>query len=171
MSRLIPFPVFDRPGRACVPAAFFALALAAALLIPAAARAEADDDHFRKAPAHAPARPANTGEFLKRCRDEALYCDEQFAAYIQRYAAVWVDELAQRPEYRLLRRNLSDPGAFDGICLPRERLLSDDFLVEIQRGFRRWAEQHPERHGERVPAGVKAAMQALYPCKLPPLSP
>lgn len=163
MRRLIPFLLLW-PGRVCVPAAFF---LAAGLLffaLPSALFADNDDDPLRKPPAYPTARPANTGEFYKRCRDEALYCDDQFTAYIQRYAAVRVEELAQKPEYRLLRQNLRDPNAFDGICLPRERLFSDDFLKEIQRGFRRWAEKNPDMHKERVPVGIKAAMQALYPC-------
>lgn len=161
MRRLIPF-LFYWPGRGCVPAVFFAALLV--LAWPGLLRAENDDDPFRKPYAYAPTRPANTGEFYKRCRDEALYCDDQFTAYIQRYAAVRVAELAQRPEYRLLRQNLRDPNAFDGICLPREQLFSDDFLKEIQRGFRRWAEKNPDMHKERVPVGIKAAMQALYPC-------
>ena len=164
MFCLIPFPVFDWPGRASTPAAFFWLALSAALLAPGTARADNNEDLLRNPHTYVPTRPGTTGEFLKRCRDEALYCDDQFAAYIQRYAAVRVEEMAQRPEYRILRQNLRDPAAFDGICLPRERLFTDDFLNEIQRGFRRWADQNPKMHGERVPIGVKAAMQALYPC-------
>jgi hypothetical protein len=169
MRRLIPFPVFDWPGRASVPATFFALTLAASLLVTGELRADNNEDLLRNPHTYVPARPKNTGEFLKRCRDEALYCDDQFTAYIQRYAAVRVEEMAQKPEYRLLRQNLRDQGAFDGICLPRERLFSDEFLTEIQRGFRRWADRHPEVHGERVPVGIKAALQALYPCPLPPL--
>lgn len=164
MRRLIPFPIFDWPGRNRVPAAFFAVMFGLVALAPAALYAEGHDDPQRNPHTYVPTRPADTGDFLKRCRDEALYCDEQFSAYIQRYAAVRVEEMAQRPEYRLLRQNLRDPNAFDGICLPRERLLSDDFLKEIQRSFRRWAEKNPDLHKERVPVGVKAAMRALYPC-------
>lgn len=138
--------------------------MAAVLLLILGGGANADEFGARNEHTYVPKRPANTGEFLKRCREEALYCDEQFSAYIQRYAAVRVEELAQRPEYRLLRQNLRDLSAFDGICLPRERLLNDGFPAEIGRGFRGWADRHPEMHGERVPIGVKAAMQALYPC-------
>jgi hypothetical protein len=172
MTRLIPFPAFCWPGRPCVPAAFFAAAAVLCLAFASPARANDNIDGVNNPHAYAPSRPANTGEFYKRCRDEALYCDEQFSAYIQRYAAVRLDEFAQRPEYRLLRQNLRDAAsAFDGVCLPREGLFGDDFLKEIQRKFRRWAEAHPEQHKERVPAGVKAAMQSLYPCTLPPLDP
>ncbi len=109
-------------------------------------------------------RPVNTGEFLKRCKLEPFYCDEQFNAYIQRYAAVRVEELARQEPYQKLRERLRDPNAFDGICLPRERLLRDDFMTEISRRFRGWTEAHTEMHAERIPVGVKAAMQALYPC-------
>ena len=164
MKRLIPFLRDDRPGHVLVSAAFFAAGLGAAVLAPFVSYADDNRDVLPNSLSYNSARPSNTGEFYKRCRDEALYCDEQFTAYIQRYGAVRVEEMAQRPEYRLLRQNLRDPTAFDGICLPRENLFSDDFMKDIQRGFRRWAEKNPDMHKERVPVGVKAALQELYPC-------
>lgn len=162
--RLIHFLFFDWPRRRVAPVESFLIAamFCQGFLICGAALAE--DFQLDTKPAYDNRRPANTGEFLKRCKLEPLYCDEQFAAYIQRYAAVRVEDLAKQDAYRQLRERLRDPNAFDGICLPRDRLLMDDFMTEISRRFRGWAEAHVERHAERIPAGVKAAMQALYPC-------
>lgn len=158
MRRLIPFLRTSWPGRSVAPAVFFVLASAATPAL-------GDSHQMDSRPGEGiPYRPTNTGEFLKFCKQDALYCEDQFAAYAQRYAAVRVEELAQQESYRQLRERLRDPNAFDGICLPRERLLTNDFPQELVRGFRRWAEQHRESHAERVPVGVKAAMQALYPC-------
>ena len=134
------------------------------LLGSAPARADADVDKLRREPIYHPMRPGNTGEFLAMCKEDSLYCEEQFLSYIQRYAAVRIPELAKQEEYKRMRDNLRDPHAFDGICLPREGLLGEDRPPEIARAFRGWAEKHPELMAERVPVGVKAAMQALYPC-------
>jgi hypothetical protein len=127
--------------------------------------ADADTEKPEREPIYRPTRPANTEEFLTRCKEDSLYCEEQFTLYVQRYASVRVEELARREEYRKLRENLRDPAAFDGICLPRDRLFTDALPPEMARGFRRWAEKHPETHRERAPVGVKAAMRALYPCQ------
>ena len=81
----------------------------------------------------------------------------------ERYAAK-LRELAEKEEYKKLRANLRDPEAFDGICLPRERLFTETMPVEMARGFRAWAEKHKETWRLRPPPGIKAAMQALYPC-------
>ncbi len=126
--------------------------------------ADADIERPQREPMFRPMRPANTEEFLARCKEDTFYCEEQFALYIQRYAAVRVEELAQRDEYRKLRENLRDPAAFDGICLPRDRLFSESLPAEMARGFTRWAERNRGTYRERPPVGVKAAMRALYPC-------
>ncbi len=178
MDRLIPFPIFDWPGPSKAPADFFArsaallrvlrtVLLAAGLALVGGigtCRADAETEHSTREPIYRPTRPANTKEFLERCKEDSLYCDEQFALYVQRYAAVRIEELARQEEYRKMRENLRDPTAFDGICLPRDRLFSDGLPPEIARNFRRWADKHPETYGARVPVGIKAAMQALYPC-------
>lgn len=173
--RLIPFPELHRPGRESAPANFLrpqrrtdvvALALGLALLAaPASVMADADTENRPREPIYRPTRPNTTAEFLTRCKEDSLYCEEQFAAYVQRYLAVRVEEFARREEYRKMRENLRDPQAFDGICLPRERILTDDFPVEMSRKFRAWAEKNKQVHAERPPVGIKAAMQAIYPCR------
>ena len=162
--RLIPFLSFERSELNSPSAVFLLAAMVLGQLWLASAGARAEDFQLDTKPTYDDRRPVNTGEFLKRCRLEPLYCDDQFAAYIQRYAAVRVEELARQEPYRQLRERLRDPNAFEGICLPRERLLTDDFMTELSRRFRGWAEAHVERHAERIPIGVKAAMQTLYPC-------
>jgi len=163
MRCLIPFPIDIRPGRPSgIPAILF-LALALSCVAAGSVRADADEKPLRE-PMYHPMRPTNTGEFLAMCKEDSLYCEEQFTSYIQRYAAVRVAELAQQEEFRRMRENLRDPHAFDRICLPRDKLFGEDLPVAMARAFRRWAEKHPELKGERVPVGVKAAMQALYPC-------
>jgi hypothetical protein len=172
MDRLIPFPIFEWPGPSKAPADFFRRrGLVAACVIGVftwslawPCGADADIERPQREPMFRPMRPANTEEFLARCKEDSLYCEEQFALYIQRYAAVRVEELAQRDEHRKLRENLRDPAAFDGICLPRDRLFSESLPAEMARGFTRWAERNRATYRERPPVGVKAAMRALYPC-------
>lgn len=168
MDCLIPFPILRWPGPSKAPADFFAagraLVFAAILSWPAAVLADAERERPERELLYRPTRPANTEEFLARCKEDSLYCEDQFTMYIQRYAAVKVDELAKQEEYRKLRENLRDPNAFDGICLPRDRLFGEALPVEMARGFIRWADRNRATHRERAPVGVKAAMQALYPC-------
>jgi hypothetical protein len=162
------------PGPSKAPADLFVplRTLAAALFLGVATtalgagpcRADADIERPEREPIYRPMRPANTEEFLARCKEDSLYCEEQFALYIQRYAAVRVEELAQQEQYRKLRENLRDPAAFDGICLPRDRLFTESLPVEMACGFTRWAEKNRATYRERPPVGVKAAMRALYPC-------
>ena len=171
---LIPFPELHRPGCLCIPVVSFVgrtrawaalLGLVALLAEPLQpAWADAGTERAAPEPIYRPIRPQNTGEFLVRCKEDSLYCEEQFSSYVQRYLAVRVEEFAKQEEYRKMRENLRDPQAFDGICLPREKVLGNDFPVEISRKFRAWAEKHKEAHAQRVPVGVKAAMQAIYPC-------
>jgi len=142
MARLIPFPIFDWPGLARVPATFF-LTLAMLLGNAQGVRADADSEGRAKEP---------------------IYCEDQFTLYIQRYAAVKVPELADRPEYKKLREALRDPEAFDGICLPREQLFSEALPVTMARSLIQWGDQHKDAHTLRPPPGIKRAMQALYPC-------
>jgi len=172
MDRFIPFPIFRWPGPSKTPADFFrrrrtlgALLLAAiATWTAAPCLADAERDRPEREQIYRPTRPANTEEFLTRCKEDSLYCEDQFTLYIQRYAAVKIEELAQQEEYRKLRENLRDPNAFDGICLPRDRLFTESLPVEMARGFRGWAEKNRQTYRERAPVGVKAAMRALYPC-------
>ena len=173
-ARLIPFPELYRPGRNSFPADFFARVRRAACALPvliaawvghpAAGLADADPEGRTREPIYRPMRPANTAEFLTRCKEDSLYCEEQFTSYVQRYLAVRVEEFARLEEYRKMRENLRDKQAFDGICLPRERILTDDFPTEMSRKFRSWAEKNKQVHAERPPVGIKAAMQAIYPC-------
>jgi hypothetical protein len=130
----------------------------------APALADAGTDERQREPVFDTSRPANTGQFLSRCKQDSIYCEEQFTSYIQRYLAVRVAEFANRPEYQKMRQNLRDPQAFDGICLPRDKILGEDFPAEMSKKFRAWAEKNKQLHAERVPVGVKAAMQSLYPC-------
>jgi hypothetical protein len=163
MARLIPFPIFDWPGLERVPAAFF-LTLALLLGMPGAARADAETEGRAKEPVYRPTRPADFADFLTRCREDSLYCEDQFTLYIQRYAAVKVPELAERPEYKKLREALRDPEAFDGVCLPREELFSEALPVAMARGLIQWGEQHKDALKDRPPPAIKRAMQTLYPC-------
>lgn len=163
MARLIPFPIFDWPGLERVPAAFF-LALAMLLGTMGQARADAETEGRAKEPIYRPTRPADFADFLTRCREDSLYCEDQFTLYIQRYAAVKIPELADRPEYKQLRENLRDPEAFDGICLPRDQLFSEKLPVDMARGLIKWGEQHKDALKDRPPPAIKRALQALYPC-------
>lgn len=163
MARLIPFPIFDWPGLARVPATFF-LAIAMLLGNAQGTRADADSEGRAKEPIYRPTRPADFADFLTRCKEDSLYCEDQFTLYIQRYAAVKVPELAQQPEYKKLREALRDPEAFDGVCLPREQLFSEALPVQMARGLIQWGDQHKDAHALRPPPGIKRAMQALYPC-------
>ncbi len=163
MARLIPFPIFDWPGLERVPAAFF---LGAALLLATVGHvyADADTEGRAKEPIYRPTRPADFADFLTRCKEDSLYCEDQFTLYIQRYAAVKIPELADRPEYKQLRENLRDPEAFDGICLPRDQLFSEKLPVEMARGLIKWGEQHKDALKDRPPPAIKRALQTLYPC-------
>ncbi|MBL8707184.1 MAG: hypothetical protein JNM30_20185 [Rhodospirillales bacterium] len=128
------------------------------------ARADAETEGRAKEPIYRPTRPADFADFLTRCREDSLYCEDQFTLYIQRYAAVKIPELADRPEYKKLREGLRDPEAFDGICLPREQLFSEKLPVDMARGLIQWGEQHKDALKDRPPPAIKRAMQTLYPC-------
>ncbi len=81
------------------------------------------------------------------------------------YALTRLPELSHLQANRALAAKLNKRGDFHGICLPRERLWDEEFPDQLAESFLRWYEANPDSAGQRAPASIKQAMQAIYPCQ------
>ncbi|MDJ0952030.1 MAG: hypothetical protein QNJ94_24220 [Alphaproteobacteria bacterium] len=107
----------------------------------------------------------STADMVDQCRTDALYCQETFAAYSRMFALTRLPELSHLQANRALAAKLNKRGDFNGICLPRERLWDEKFPDQLVEDFLRWYEANPDSAGQRAPASIKQAMQAIYPCQ------
>ena len=107
----------------------------------------------------------STADMVEQCRTDALYCQETFASYSRLYALTRLPELSHLKANRALAAKLNKRGDFHGICLPRDRLWTEEFPDQLAEDFLRWYEANPDSAGQRAPASIKQAMQAIYPCQ------
>ncbi len=111
-------------------------------------------------------KPKSAAELIDRCRNDPVYCDETFADYLAMYAIATMPELANMPGNRDVVRTLRRTKAFYGVCLPPERVLTDDYLSgELAETFLKWAEENPDATATTPGKAVRTAMRAAYPCE------
>ena len=107
----------------------------------------------------------STGDLLRICETDNIDCYDIFSARLLLYSILHIDEMRSQRTFRDVVETYKDSDIFDGVCLPRERLTTDDqFADELSKTFVRWARAHPESLDMKPAYAVREAWRAKWPC-------